>query len=183
MQAFRVFPWVRGARPERPGHPLYVHSDQGAGRLDNPSLFHVLYLALQADGAVGEAFGGLTVWRPEMLAMPMVPGSERRLGRYELADETPLLDLDDARALVERDLHPTQVVTRDRAVTQTWARRAFEEGRWSGIRWWSVLRPEWTVLGLWAWQGNVEARGVEELTRHPALEEAARVLARVRVGV
>jgi hypothetical protein len=51
--------------------------------------------------------------------------------------------------LVDRDLRPSNVVTRDRATTQRWALEVFEEDKWDGIRWWSFHNPEWGSFGLW----------------------------------
>ena len=66
----------------------------------------------------------------------------------------PALDLDDARGWYERRLRPTQVIARNRAVTQSWALAVHDKRddrggrRWAGIRWWSFQRPHWTVIAL-----------------------------------
>jgi hypothetical protein len=124
---YRVFPHVPWAPEHEPGHPLYVSPGQGKGRWDNPSLSLVRYLSHSPVAAIGEAFGHLATWAPEMLFMPATPGAMRRLGTYRL-DETanPLLDLDDARALFDRALRPTHVVIRDRTRTLAARRR----GNW-----------------------------------------------------
>ncbi len=41
------------------------------------------------------------------------------------------------------------VVTRDREVTQAWARAIFECGQFAGARWWSYYNPDWSIVGLW----------------------------------
>jgi hypothetical protein len=176
---YRVFPHLRGARKGRPGHPLYVHAPQGSGRLDNPDHYLVRYFATTPAGAVAEAFGTLTRWAPAMFAFGGTRGSIRALGVFEVPDDLLLLDLDDARALLDRRLRPTQVVTRDRSVTQTWALRIFQEPvDWAGVRWWSYYRPEWPIVGLWR-DESLEVRTVEPLALdHPAVEESARELAR-----
>jgi hypothetical protein len=154
---------------------------QGAGRLDNPEHYVVRYFALSPAGAVAETFGGLVRWTGAMFVFPGLPGASRSLGVYELPDVTPILDLDDARALLDRRLRPTQVVTRDRTVTQAWALRVFQEPvEWSGVRWWSYYRPEWPIVGLWR-DDALTVRRVEPLgLDHPAVDEAARELAKER---
>ncbi len=162
---------------QKPGHPLYVSAGQGKGRWDNPSLYLVRYLSLSPVAAIGEAFGHLAAWAPEMLSVPVVPGARRRLGTYRF-DETanPLLDLDDARVLADRGLRPTHVVIRDRPRTQKMAADIFAEQRWAGIQWWSCYRPQWTAVALWA-AANLTVASVEDIPGHPALAEAAATLA------
>lgn len=183
MLVHRVFPHdPTGRRPDQPGHPLYVHPDQGLGRLDNPDRYRVRYLALDPAAAVAEAFGNLTIWQPSMLRFPQLPGAIRALGVYRLDEERhPLLDLDDARNLLERGLRPTQVIARDRPATQAWARRIHEEGRWAGVRWWSFHGPHWTVIGLWA-EDALEVVDIQAIAGHPALIDAARSLSKILRG-
>ena len=178
MLVYRVFPHLPGAPPDHPGHPLYVHPDQGRGRWDNPGLYRSTYVAASPSGAVGEAFAGLSTWSRAMLPFPSVAGSSRALGVYALDEEAyPLLDLDDARMLVERALRPTDVVIRNRPRTQEIARQAHAEGRWAGLSWWSMHRPQWTLYVLWE-AGSLTVEGVEPLPAHPALLDAGRLLAK-----
>ena len=184
MLLYRVFPRVEGARRNRPGHPLYVHTPQGSGRLDNPEHYLVRYFAATPAGAVAESFGTLTRWVPAMFVFPgLGPSASRALGVYDVPDDTPVLDLDDARALLDRDLRPTRVITRDRPVTRAWALRVFQEARrWAGVRWWSYYRPEWPIVGLWRDEG-LRVRAAEPLSLdHPAVDEAARELAKERAS-
>lgn len=126
-----------------PGHPLYVHPGQGKGRWDNPDLYRLRYVALTPEAAIGETFGNLARWSPDMLRVPFLSGAERQLATYSM-DETihPLLDFDDAKTLIDRGLRPTQVVGRNRPLTSGIAARVFREGRWAGVRWWSYHRPQ-----------------------------------------
>jgi hypothetical protein len=181
---YRVFPHVAGAgRTDRPGHPLYVHPTQGQGRWDNPSLYLVRYLATSPEAAVGEAFGGLHTWTPAMLAFPAIAGAERRLATYRFDEEAnPLLDLDDARALVTRNLRPTDIVRRNRPRTQSIAAAIHNERTWSGISWWSYQRPQWTVVGLWQ-PDALKVESVADLPGHPAILDAALTLAKPRIGI
>lgn len=178
MLVYRVFPHLPGARADEPGHPLYVHHPQGKGRWDNPSLYQARYLATSPQAAVGEAFANLSTWSPAMLAAPLLPRSVRRLGTYRF-DETanPVLDLDDARALLDRHLRPTDVVVRNRPRTQAIAERIFNEGRWAGIGWWSYHRPQWALVALWS-TVTLSLERTEDLGGHPALSEAAAALAK-----
>jgi hypothetical protein len=100
------------------------------------------------------------------------------LGVYSIDEEAhPWLDLDDARALLERGLRPTDVVIRNRPKTQRIARDVFGEGCWSGVSWWSMHRPQWTLLALWR-HDSVVVEEVQPVRGHPALHDAGRLLAR-----
>ncbi len=184
MLLYRVFPYVEGAEQVEPGHPLNVQSRyQGKGRWDNPALYAVMYLSASAEAAVGETFGNLVMWSPTMLTFPQIPGSVRSLGTFELDEEAhPLLDLDDATELAQRGIRPTHVVVRNRPRTQQIAADIFNEGRWSGIGWWSYHRPQWTAVALWEPSG-LAIRRVEDLRGHPALDAAAKTLAKPRQGI
>jgi hypothetical protein len=175
---YRVFPWVAGARRGSAGHPLYTPPVQGAGRVDNPGSYRTLYASDSPVGAVAEAFGNHAVWTAQLLrGRPDIPGSVRAIAELD-AQPAEVVDLDDAHELVRRGLRPSAVVTRDREITQRWALSIFEEKRFAGVRWWSYYDPRWGSYGIWESQAirNLE---VTPLTPdHPALHEAARILAR-----
>jgi hypothetical protein len=183
---YRVAPFLSTAPPGVPGHPLYLHRPQGHGRLDNPRHYDTWYFATTPEAAIGETFADLSAWSEDMFEFPKVPGARRALGTFEIDDGTPVLDLDDARALYERRLRPTQVIARNRAVTQSWALEVYnerndrDERRWAGIRWWSFQRPHWTVLALWYAPGEPIIHrliDVEDLAvTHIAVRDAARSL-------
>lgn len=178
MLVYRVFPHLPDAGPGEPGHPLYIHPDQGLGRWDNALLYHSLYVATTASGAVGEAFAHLSTWSRAMLPFPAIVGAVRSLAVYSLDEERhPLLDFDDPRSLLDRSLRPTDIVVRNRPRTQQIARDAFNEGAWSGLSWWSMHRPQWTLLLLWRVDG-VALEAVEPLAAHPAIRDAGRLLAK-----
>lgn len=44
---------------------------------------------------------------------------------------------------------PSRVVTRDRTLTQAWARKLFDTGEFAGVRWWSYYNSDWSSVGLW----------------------------------
>ena len=146
---YRVFPFHADAPPDQPGGALYV-PPQGAGRIDNPDLYSVLYLSDAAPGAIAEAFGRFPEWTRAILAgAPALPGSARALGTYEIGGDLPICDLDDAGRLVSLRLRPSEVVTRDYSRTRAWARAVYEQHAWAGIRWWSFYDPRWGSIGLW----------------------------------
>jgi len=175
---YRVCPYLGNAKDGEPGHPLHVPSPQGAGRLDNPEYYRVLYVSDHATGAVAEVFGNHGLWTPSLLVgPPALPGSVRALVTYG-RPTGQVLDLDNARALLARRLRPSEVVSRDRATTQRWALAAFQERRWVGVRWWSYYEPRWGSLGLWN-QTGLRVLAVDALSfEHPAVAEASAVLAR-----
>lgn len=178
MLVHRVFPWRQGARGGEPGHPLYIHPDQGVGRWDNRDLYLALYVGGSPSGAVGESFAHLSTWSSAMLAFPSIPGADRALGTYRIDEEAhPLLDFDDPRALLDRALRPTDIVVRNRPRTQRIARDAFGEATWSGVTWWSMHRPQWTLHMLWDVQG-LSVEDVQPLPGHPAVRDAGRLLVR-----
>ena len=183
MRLYRVFPWVRKAQPGEPGHALYIASRNSVGRLDNPGHYRVLYAANKAIAAVAEAFGSFELWTAGMLAgSPTLPGSRRAIAAYEIPDTVKILDLDDGSALARRKLRPSQVVTRDRGITQAWALRIFQAGGFAGVKWWSYYNPDWGAAGLWDIT-NVDVLSVAELTvDSDVLEEARAALMRSWVG-
>lgn len=180
MLLYRAFPWSASASVGEPGHALYVPEPNGAGRADNPAHYRALYFSSAPSGAVAETFGTLKLWTPRMFGRPDLPGSVRALATYDVADPLAIFDLDDADALKELALRPSQVVTRDRAVSQRWALAVFEQRRWSGIRWWSYYEPRWYSYALWdltlAHIHAVRALAIDD----PAVVEAAEVLRRPR---
>ena len=176
MLLYRVAPVLDGVvDPGEPGHPLYVHPHQGAGRWDNPDLYLAMYVASEPTSAVGERSPTCSRWYADMLPFPVLPGAERRLITYQLDEDAhPLLDLDDAKALADRNLRPTEVAIRNRPRTQQIARRIHAEERWAGISWWSTHRPQWRVHVLWT--AELEVMRVEGLPGHPSVLDAARTL-------
>lgn len=177
---FRVMPFHPLAGRKQPGHPAYVPaSAQGSGRLDNPELYPVVYLSASPAGAVAERFAVLPQWRGSMLDVIV----EMRQLRFALAGfdlrRGTVLDLDDPRALLDRALPPSRVVTRERSVTRMWARKIYEERAWAGVSWWSRLDARWTCCGIWTPGALRPAGDPEPLTMdHPAVIEAAAVLQR-----
>lgn len=182
MLLHRVCPVDPAARPGRPYHPAYVPASAGQHRIDDPEAYDCLYLSADAAGAVAERFAAFPDWGDWLTDHPR--GFTLCLVTFELPDDRPVLDLDDAAALAARGLRPSRVVTRDRATTQAWARAAYDEGRWAGVSWWSYHDPDWTTCGLWCAPGagaveGLDVVGVEALhAGHPAVTEAVQTLLR-----
>jgi hypothetical protein len=148
---WRVCTWHPDADgSQHNGHPLYVWPRQGAGRVDDPeSSYLILYVGDSAAGAVAERFGDLAAWSEAMLRPPpgAPAGSSLALIRY--SGNPAILNLDDAAVLLEQRLRPSQVVSRDRRRTQTWARKVHDTLHVDGLSWWSYRDPRWASLGLW----------------------------------
>lgn len=182
MLLHRVGPVASTAVIGDPYHPGFVPRSTGLHRIDNPDLYDTLYLSREAPGAVAERFGTFPEWGDWLTDHPR--GHRVRLTTFDLDDERPMLDLDDAGALVTRSLRPSRVVTRDRTTTQSWAAEAFAEGTWSGVAWWSFYDPDWSSCGLWCSPNEATIQGltvtaVDDLhADHPAVIAAGASLLR-----
>jgi len=175
---YRVFPHLAAAGKHDLGGALYV-PPQGGGRIDYPGIYSVLYLSDAAAGAIAEAFGRFPEWTHAILeGSPSIPGSVRAIARYRLAEDAPICNLDDSEQLLALGLRPSDVVNRDYTRSRAWARRIYDQGKWSGVRWWSYYAPAWSSFGLWDVKG-LTLDGVTPLTLdHPALVEASRTIVR-----
>lgn len=179
---YRVLPYLDSALPGEPGHPLYLPTSSGAHRVDNPHAYGTLYIGDDPAGAVAESFGWLPTWEAGMLrGSPGLPGSVRAIVTYELDETATLCDLDNAQRLLGLGLRPSQVVTRDRSVTQAWALEVFETHSYAGVRWWSYYDPDWGSVGLWDRRRLVVADVTELTIDHPALVAAATSIVRLLV--
>lgn len=139
-----------------------------------------MYLGDTPEGAVAESLGNYARWTPAVLEPPPAapPTSVLALARY--AVDADVLDLDDPYVLRDWGLRPSSVVSRDRTVTQQWARAIYEAEAGAGVSWWSYRDPRWASLGLWD-HGLVSLVGEPEpLTlAHSAVMDASRVISRV----
>ena len=152
---------------------------QGGGRIDNPSVYSVLYLSNDPAGAIAEAFGRFAEWTEFLFdGPPSLPGSARALASFHLDDSTSVCDLDDPKQLLRLRLRPSDVVSRDYTRTREWALRVYEQQTWAGIRWWSYYDPRWTSYGLWDLR-KLRLKDVTPLQLDdPAVVEASRTIAR-----
>ncbi|MGH9064651.1 MAG: RES domain-containing protein [Acidimicrobiales bacterium] len=177
---YRVLPYLDTADDGEPGHPLYVPPSTGASRIDNPDVYDALYLGDEPVCAVAEAFGWAPRWNAGLLRdAPSLPGSVRTLVSYELGDDAGVCDLDDADRLAELGLRPSRVVTRDRTVTQAWARELFDADEFAGVRWWSYYNPDWGSVGLWSTAALSVTDVVVLTVDHPAFVAAAAEVIRI----
>lgn len=175
MILYRVFPIDATAHPPEPGGALYAPPGS-AGRIANPDLYRELYLSSTAAGALSEAFGRLDTWTQAMFLQRDRPYA---LATYELPDRAAICDLDNAGRLLAYELQPSDVVARERSVTQAWAARIYKSERWIGIAWWSRYDSLWRSMGLWN-RRRLRLRGNPELLSvdHVAVQEAATLLPR-----
>jgi len=177
VKLFRVLPYDANAAPNERGGVLYVPGST-AGRIANADLYRELYLSLEAEGAIAEVFGRLPIWQNSDFVR--ADGTKLALTSYALSDDAPIFDLDNVRALASFGIeHPSEVVTRNRKITQQWARRIFESGRYIGVRWWSYYEPAWTSIGLWDIVRLRPLGRPEALdTDHPLVAKTGRAIAR-----
>jgi hypothetical protein len=178
VRLYRSFPFDAGAAPHGRGGALFVPTSSGLGRIDNPDLYEVLYVSANPQAAVAESFGRLAVWRPETFVHGS--GLPFAIASYEVPDDLLVFDLNDIDALKSIGVtRPTDVVTRDRAKTQAWARMIFVGGRHAGASWWSYYEPDWPVLGLWDRRSVQLAEPPQIITAASAVvQEAAAVIVR-----
>ncbi len=154
MRLYRVFPYVPGATADEPGGAFF-RPRGGYNRADSPipGAYRCLYAGDTPEGSIAEAFGRFDTWDRALIeaepALPQLPGSKFALAAYELAANAPLRNLDDPRVLMEEALRPSDVVTRDRAISQTWAARVEATHRYAGVSWWSYYDSRWSSTALW----------------------------------
>ena len=133
----RVFPYLATAAEDEPGGAVLI-PPQGGGRIDNPEIYSILFLSDAPAGAIAAAFGRFAEWNDAILeGSPSLPGSARAIARFRLPEDALVCNLDDPSLLQTLGLRPSDVVSRDYTRSRAWARRIHEQGRWSGVRWWS----------------------------------------------
>lgn len=154
MKLYRVFPYLASADGDEPGGPFYRPLG-GKNRADSPTLgvYRCLYAGDSAEGSIAEAFGRFNAWDADVIeanpAAPALPGSRFALATYELRNGAAIRNLDDARALLAEKLRPSEVVTRDRSVTQAWSAKIQSTRRYAGVSWWSYYDSAWQSVALW----------------------------------
>jgi hypothetical protein len=178
VKLFRVFPYDASAADHDEGGALYVPPPSSAGRIANVDLYRELYFAEQPEAAVAETFGFLYGWYPSDFIH--ASGKAYVVSAYDLDDSAEILNLNDTAALARAGIkRPSRVVTRDRSVSQGWARTIFGLGAYNGVSWWSYYYPDWTVCGLWDLRPMRHIGPPETLaTSHPTVIVAARTIVR-----
>src|SRR5690606_23050314 len=94
----------------------------------------------------------------------------------ELADDAPLVDLDDPAVLRRERLRPSRVATRERDVTQPQALALYaRHPEAAGLRWWSTYESLWANVTIFDRAAQrLRVMDVRELTlEDPAVVEAA----------
>lgn len=153
MRFYRVFPYIPTAGDEPGG--VFFRPSGGKNRADSPTpgVYRCLYVGDSAEGSIAEAFGRFDVWDSNVIeadpAAPALPGSRFALATYDIPDTVRIQNLDDAQALLSEGLRPSQVVTRDRGVTQAWAARIQSRSLHVGVAWWSYYDSTWRSTALW----------------------------------
>ena len=147
MRLFRVIPYLASAASDEPGG-VFFRPSGGKNRADAADgSYRCLYLGDSAEGATAEVFGRFDFWDEALStadpATPLLPGSRFALITYELADAAQIRNLDDAHALLDESLRPSDVVTRNRDVTQAWAMRIHARSAYAGVSWWSYYDAGW----------------------------------------
>ncbi|MCC9145203.1 MULTISPECIES: RES family NAD+ phosphorylase [unclassified Arthrobacter] len=181
MEFYRVLNWDPSATDaSENGHPLFVWPDQGNGRVDDPTRdYLVLYVGSHPEAAVAEALGRFPIWKPAVLDVPRAAPAGSRKALVKYVGTPRLLDLDDPGVLLDLGLRPSQIVTREYAVTQQWSRTIFETNQHDGVSWWSFYGSQWASIGLWDWTSLSVEGDPEILTLdHPAVEAAAAEIVR-----
>jgi hypothetical protein len=183
MLLYRVAPYLASATDKsQPGHPEYLHRPQGQGRVDNPGIYDVWYLSVTEAGAIGETFASHPVWDDDIFNFRDLPSARFALHTFSIPNNCRIIDLDDARALLELGLRPTQVITTNKSVTQGWAMTLYQSNSatgpaWDGVRWWSRHHPDWPVMGLWRTVPQYQETSALTVS-HTAVKDAAQTLIR-----
>jgi RES domain len=165
---WRVFPWDPAAKPGEPFSPGYIHPRQGSGRFDVAGKL-VVYLAETAVHAVAEKlqrFRGQRVDRKDLIE------SGKTLALVECQVGTiKLADLCDPKILVQHDLAPDVLASRDVTKTQQVATALSKKG-YEGLRWWSALSGDWHTIVVF--EGKIACGEPVILTvAHPAVHDAS----------
>lgn len=176
MILHRCFAWNQAAASSEQDGPLWFpRIFQGEGRHDNPERFGCLYLADRPLSCVVEQ---LARFRGQRLAASLLRrrGLPLALAALELADDAPLVDLDDPAVLRRERLRPSRVATRERDVTQPQALALYERHPdAAGLRWWSTYESLWANVTIFdRAAARLRVVDVRELTlEDPAVVEAA----------
>ena len=180
---YRCFPFSSAIKKIEPGHPLYIPASRSSGRVNNPDIYSTSYWSAQPECAVAETYGSQLQWSSGTFAgTPQLPHSNQAIAAIEIPDGARIFNMDNSPNLVKLKLPPSQVITRNNAVTQAWARKIFEFNKFVGIRWWSIFWPEWQSYGVWNLTG-VKILGIENLSiAHEAVVESAKVLNKQVLG-
>lgn len=182
MQLYRVAP-IDPIATEGEIASATFQTRQGTGRWDNPSVYYAWYFSTSPAAAVGEVFGDHSDWSTDLFSFPLLPTAVRSLVTVSVPDHLPILDLDDGATLVQMGTRPSRIVIRNLPYTQDLASRAYSEGRWAGMSWWSLQHPAWVNQMMWSTPlqpAEFVVQDVEPLRHgHTAVIDAAKTLRRL----
>lgn len=182
MILWRVLPWQPQADVDEPGGPLwFARPFQSSGRHDNPQLYGCMYVSESPIAPIAET---LAPFRGSgAISDAMLVRSGRRLAvacltLEETERQRDLIDLDEPRTLARNRLRPSEIATRERAVTQRQAAELFDRHPSAvGIRWWSTLESQMINLTLFdRAAGRISLESARELATEDADVEAAAAL-------
>ena len=149
MILYRCFAWHARARPADADGPLWFPRQfQGDGRHDNPAVYGCLYLSVPPVSCIVEQFAR---FRGQRLTAALLRrrGLPLALAALGLDDDAVLIDLDDPAVLRRERLRPSNVATRERAITQAQAQKLHERhADAAGLRWWSTHEGLWINVTL-----------------------------------
>lgn len=170
MILHRCFAWEAGKRHTDPDGALWFpRLFQGDGRHDNPDIYGCLYLSEHPISCVVEQFAR---FRGQRLTAPLLKrrGLPLALATLELTVSAALIDLDDPAVLKRQRLRPSQVATRQRAITRAQARTLHDQRPpVDGLRWWSIHESTWGNVTLFDRAGtHLRVHDVEVLTLQTA---------------
>lgn len=176
MTLYRLFPFDSEASRRSEGGPLFVARHlQGGGRHDNPDAYGAFYVSRSNISPIAEHLSMWRSWgaagsafRPEGRPMALV--------RFDDAGLNTMVDLDDPRVLVDRELRPSGVATRERRITRPLAKSLYDQG-FMGFEWWSTIEASWINATLFADRSldRLEITDEPEILtiQHPLVQEAA----------
>ncbi len=148
MQLFRVFDWDGVSLDNRVGGPFYVpRTKQGKSRHDIPHLTGVFYTSLTALSPIAEV---IKVYRGQVIddRYFIFHGAlKKSLVRIDLKQKLQLADLNDPELLGQNSLRLSDVLSRDRRLTQRQAEALYHKG-FAGLSWPSTLNTSWTNVTL-----------------------------------
>lgn len=182
---YRLFPWDPAVDASAPGGALFnpraQQGREGRGRHDNPDLYGALYAARVEVSAVAE---WLVAFRGQSLAADDFVRTDGRSWALVGLDDSGLpdiVDLDDPSELAARELRPSRIATRMRAITQDVARGLFNEGI-PGFGWWSALEASWPNVTLFA-ERALDALRVADGPREIGIDDPTVRAAAAAIGV
>lgn len=171
MLVYRVFRYRDDAKVGENGHPEFVWKQTNSGRFDNGDIYTAWYVASDPVAAICETLGNFKFW-DDSTFLPAIPvGSRLALAEFYLPDDSAIFDFDNPQQLTRISMRPSEVVIRNRPLTQGKAREIFQERHpssteraWHGLSWWSYHNPKMNVLAILAPHNHKSALELSQVT-------------------